>query len=326
MLMIALAALIYKLRGVIFLLLLSLLFAYLVGPIVDMADRITPVRLPRRVVLPIIYIAVLGLIVAGFVEVGTRLVVEANHLNEQMPAFQQKVDRYISDPLPSAWGPWQRRAVMFLREQLIEGSERLLPMAKNLGMRALSSVGGILSYLVVPVFAFFFLLQGRTLVDSFLGALSPQDRNFTHGILDEIDQCLGGYMRSLMLLAFITFVVYLIIFTLMGVPYALLLAVLGGVLDFVPVVGPLIAIVATLTVSAFDGQVKIAALFALLCAYRLTQDYVIQPRIYAHGLKLNPLLILLGAFAGEHLAGVAGMLLSVPVMAVLKIIIGRVLP
>lgn len=326
MLMIALAALIYKLRGVIFLLLLSLLFAYLVAPIVDMADRIIPIRLPRRVMVPIFYIAVLGLIGVGLVELGTRLVVEANHLHEQMPALQQKVDRYISDPLPSAWGPWQQRVVMFLREQLMEGSERLLPMAKNLGMRALSSVGGILSYLVVPVFAFFFLLQGRTLVDSFLSLLPPAERNFTDGLLSEIDQCLGGYMRSLMLLAFFTFLVSLIIFTVMGVPYALLLAVLGGVLDFVPVVGPFIAMVTTLSVSAFAGQVAIGVLFALLCVYRLILDYVIQPRIYGHGLKLNPLLILIGAFAGEHLAGVAGMLLSVPVMAVLKIIIGRVLP
>lgn len=323
MLMIGLAVLLYRLRGVLFLLLLSLLFAYLIAPIIEMADRITPVRLPRRVLLPVIYLAVLGLMVAGLIEIGTRIAAEAAHLNEELPALREKVDRYLSGPLPDGWRPWQRDAVSFLREELSESSERLLSLAKNVGLRALSSVGGVIAYLIIPVFAFFFLLQGRSLVDSFIGILPAPARKSAHGIFLEIDQCLGGYMRALLLLAFITFLIYLLMFSLMGVPYALLLAVLGGILDFLPVVGPLIAIIAALTVAAFAGQVKILPLFALLCVYRLTQDYVIQPRVYAYGLKLNPLLILIGAFAGEHLAGMPGMLLSVPVMAVLKIVIGR---
>ena len=128
-------------------------------------------------------------------------------------------------------------------------------------------------------------------------------------------------MRALLILSIATFAVYSTVFSLMGIPYALLLGVLGGLLEAIPFVGPLTAAAVVLLVSAFSGYAHLLWLLGFIVAYRVFQDYVLNPYLMSAGMEVSPLLVIMALLAGEQAGGVAGIFLAVPVAAALKIIL-----
>jgi predicted PurR-regulated permease PerM len=122
------------------------------------------------------------------------------------------------------------------------------------------------------------------------------------------------------LLALITFVVWATVFLAAGVPYALVLAAIGGALEFIPVVGPLCAGVLAIGVSLFGGYAHPWLLAAFVLVWRGIQDYACVPFIMGRGIDIHPALVIIGVLAGGELAGVAGMFLSVPIIAAARIV------
>jgi predicted PurR-regulated permease PerM len=112
-------------------------------------------------------------------------------------------------------------------------------------------------------------------------------------------------------------------FSIMGVPFSLLLAALGGLLEFIPTLGPLTAGVLIVIVGAVSGA-NVLVVIVILVAYRIIQDYVLSPHLMGRGVQLHPLLMLFGVFAGAEIAGIPGTFLSVPVLALARIVYVRI--
>jgi predicted PurR-regulated permease PerM len=109
------------------------------------------------------------------------------------------------------------------------------------------------------------------------------------------------------------------------VPYGALLAGLAAALEFIPVLGPLTAAVTIVLVAALSGHASLILWVLLfLGGYRLFQDYVLQPYLMSSGVALHPLWIIFGALAGEQIAGVPGMFLSIPALATLRVVVVRI--
>jgi predicted PurR-regulated permease PerM len=109
----------------------------------------------------------------------------------------------------------------------------------------------------------------------------------------------------------------------MRMPYSLVLATIGGLLEFIPVVGPLVAAVTILGVALLMGFPHWIFLIIFLGIWRLIQDYVSSPRIMGHSMELHPLAAIFGVMAGGEVAGILGIFLSIPVMASLRIVFRR---
>jgi predicted PurR-regulated permease PerM len=109
----------------------------------------------------------------------------------------------------------------------------------------------------------------------------------------------------------------------MRVPYALVLGTIGGLLEFIPVVGPLVAATIIIGVALLMGYPHWLALIVFLGVWRLIQDYVSSPRIMGHSMELHPLAAIFGVMAGGEVAGILGIFLSIPVMASLRIVFRR---
>ncbi|HUA59563.1 MAG TPA: AI-2E family transporter, partial [Verrucomicrobiae bacterium] len=148
-------------------------------------------------------------------------------------------------------------------------------------------------------------------------------RALLEDVIADIHLLLAHYMRALVLLSCSTFTAYSIAFAIMGVPYAILLAFLAGILEFIPMVGPLTAGVFSIAVALVGGAPALAVLIFVL-AYRVFQDYILAPHLMGQGVELHPLLALFGVFAGAEVAGIPGTLLSIPVLAMARIIYIRI--
>jgi predicted PurR-regulated permease PerM len=130
-------------------------------------------------------------------------------------------------------------------------------------------------------------------------------------------------MRAMLLLSVGTFTAYGAFFSIMGVPYAILLGLLGGLMEFIPTIGPVVAGLSILLVVVVSGGHVLAVVIFVLC-YRVFMDYFASPHVMGQGVELHPLLLLFGVFAGAEAAGVAGAFLSVPVLALVRILYLRI--
>ena len=154
-------------------------------------------------------------------------------------------------------------------------------------------------------------------------------RTLAEGLMDDIHALLAHYMRALVLLSLSTFTCYSIYFTMINVPYGILLAVVAMALEFIPMIGPLTASAAILIVAAVSRtgvppQSHFLAVLIFLLIFRMFQDYILSPHIMGQGVELHPLLVMFGVLAGAEVAGIAGSFLSVPILALVRIFYLRV--
>jgi len=165
------------------------------------------------------------------------------------------------------------------------------------------------------------LKDGRAIRSSLLGVLAEGSRrNMIDEIAADVHLLLAQYMRALVLLATAAFVAYASFFSLIGVPYGILLAAIAFPLEFIPMVGPLAAAVIILMVAGLSGFHHLLWIVLFLAAFRVFQDYVLAPRLLSAGTELHPLAVIFGVLAGGHIAGITGSFLSVPVLATLRIV------
>ncbi len=178
---------------------------------------------------------------------------------------------------------------------------------------------------VVPLLSIFFLKDGRAFSDFLLTTIqSRPQREFLENVLNDLNQMLAHFIRAQLTLAALTLIVYSAFLGVMGVHYALVLGTIGGLLEFIPVVGPLagaLTIMAVALLMSYPHWIMLLVIF--LGVWRLIQDYVSSPRIMGESMELHPLAAIFGVMAGGEVAGILGIYLSIPVMASLRIVFRR---
>jgi predicted PurR-regulated permease PerM len=139
-------------------------------------------------------------------------------------------------------------------------------------------------------------------------------------IAADVHLLLAQYMRALVLLAAAAFVAHASFFSLIGVPYGILLAAIAFILEFIPLLGPLVAAVAILIVAGLSGFHHLLWILVFLAVFRVFQDYVLSPHLLSKGAKLQPVIVIFGILAGGQIAGISGSFLAIPIMATLRIV------
>ncbi len=311
-------ALVYLLRTVLVVLAFSVVFAYLIFPLVKLVERFLPRRTRRPLAIGVIYLVLVAALSTLVALVGPPLGRELAALGQKFPEMSEQIKsgRVISNIFPR-WGG---------AEILDDMVRAHLPQVVEYAQRGLTGALGWLAgawvVVMIPIFAFFFLRDAEWIAEAVTGAITERggQRKLSETIAQDLHTVLGEYVRALVLLCALTFVVWTILFLVAGVPYALVLAAIGGALEFLPVVGPLAAGVTIVAVALFSGFGHAWLLAVFILIWRLVQDYVSSPLIMGRGVELHPGLVIFGVLAGGELAGVAGMFLSVPVIAGLKVV------
>ena len=314
-------ALIYLTRSVLVIFTLAIFFAHLIAPLVDRVERHTPRKVSRTLSLAIVYLALIGIALAILIPVGARVGEEAAVLAGRLPDAL-KSDPLSNFPLPGSLEAWRPRLTEFIAQETAGFGDKVLPMLKQIGPGILAGLGSLAAVVLIPILSFFFLKDGLLMRDAIVDCF-PRRRSLAEEILRDLHVLVAQYIRALVLLAIAAFVSYAVVLSVLGVPYAVLLASVGGVLELIPFVGPLAAAVIALVVAGVSGYSHVLWLLVLFIVYRLFQDYVLSPYLLSSGVELHPLLVLFGVLAGERVAGIPGMFFSVPVIAALRIIIVR---
>jgi predicted PurR-regulated permease PerM len=315
-----LLAVLYSIRSVLLVFVLAILFAYMLSPIVNLVNRMLPWPRSRAYSLAAVYTALVGLLILAGVLVGNRVAQEASNLANGFPKLQESVVRRLQEPWPAWFEPLRQQ----IRERAQNIAPLLAPLVQQAGSQVLSVLGRIVYVVLIPVLSFLFLKDGKELLEQALALVKPKHRAMWNEIAADMHVLLGRFIRALALLALATTTAYGIFFTAIGLPYSLLLATIAGMLEFIPLFGPVAAVAIVVLVAVVSGFGHFWSILAALVAYRMFQDYFLNPHLIGAGVALHPLLVILGALAGGEVAGVPGMFLSVPAMATLRVIYIRV--
>jgi predicted PurR-regulated permease PerM len=316
--------LVWLARTTIILFALSLLFAYLLTPVLRLVHRFTPGRVSPEVSLAIVYLLLVALITCAGIAIGSRIGEEASNLASKLPALVQDPLWENHIPLPEWLEPHRATILDFLRTEVLQSGRDVVPYLQRMVEKFVLGVRYVGYLVLVPVLAFFFLKNGERLLTRLLGQFGHGPaRTSVEEILNDIDRVLGQYMRALVLQSLSAFLWYSLFLSLTGAPYAILLSAVAGPLEFLPVIGPLAAGVLTAFVTGIAGYPHVVWFVVFWLLLRGFQDYVLVPFLLAAGFEMDPLLILFGVLAGEQVAGVAGMFFSVPVIAISTVVVGR---
>jgi predicted PurR-regulated permease PerM len=311
----------YVARATLIAFLFAIFFAYLMSPLVNRLER----WLRSRVLaIAVIYTLLLALVVVFFFEVGPKVTREGAKLGQSLPTvLTQLKSGQLAQQLGEEHG-WNQKYTLLAQSFLVTHSDEIARLAQRVGLRMADVARQAWLFVVVPLLSIFFLKDGRSFSDFLLSAIqSRPQREFLENVLNDLNQMLAHFIRAQLTLAALTLAMYSAVLGIMGVPYALVLGTLGGVLEFIPVVGPLAAALVIVSVALLMSYKHWLILVIFLGIWRLIQDYVSSPRIMGESMELHPLAAIFGVMAGGEVAGILGIYLSIPVMASLRIVLRR---
>ncbi|MBC8032186.1 MAG: AI-2E family transporter [Pyrinomonadaceae bacterium] len=316
-----------KLTAVILLLILSIFFAYFVSPLVEFLRR--PVRLagkqfaiPRTLAIALSYIIIVGAVVVGIYFLAPRL-------GNQFPEFTEQARSYwntVGGKMQGLVGYFRAHRMPGPLLDAINGAiPGVIDSVSHNVSSVLTGMVGWLAYIpwliIIPVLSFFLLKDVDTFRRSALQML-PRGRWRWRGdeFFQDVNSTLAAYIRAQLTACLFIGIVCALGFTLLGLPSPLVLGLIAGVFEFVPLVGPLmIAVVAAILAMLHAGPFSALMVIVFLVVLRIVQDYAVYPRLIGQGIHLHPLAVIIALLSGAELAGVAGIFLAIPVVAILTV-------
>lgn len=313
------ALIVYLSRDFVLLLLLSATLAYLINPLVKIAES---ALIKRSVAVTVIYLGfgVAFLLTAYFVF--PRLRTEVNTLSGNLPFFSQRFDEAVDAiqneivaKYPAADSLFTTREVRYEKlnnfiEQQVEDLPALLSHLATI----------VLAGVLIPFFSYFFLRDSRRIIGFVLDRLPPGHIETTVAVWCEIDRTVGRYLRGLAIEGMVVGAFAALGLTILGVNYPLLLGVVTGSANVVPYLGPIIGGAAAILVALvqFKSLAVVAQVAILYLSLKFLDLIAIQPLAVGKGNDLHPVLLIASIIVGGHALGIIGMVIAVPTITILQ--------
>jgi predicted PurR-regulated permease PerM len=314
-------AAVYSARRIILIFVLSVFFAYLINPVVKLLQRrslfFRNLRGPAVVevyLTCVILIAALGYAFApGLARNTVKLVDEVPVLLDGLSTGD------IAARLGGEYG-WSDEQEFRFRAFLARHREDIQGLVRSVD-HFLSNAAQVVGWLVlIPVLTIFFLRDGDHIADVLIQLFFPRERHpRIRAIANELHIMLTRYIRAQVILCGLSFVFYAVAMLLLGFPHPIALAVLGGLLEFIPAVGWMSTFAAIVSVGIVNHSHWIW-MAALLAIWRLVQDYFASPGIMGRQLEIHPLAAIFAVLVGGEIGGIVGIYLALPLMASMGVI------
>jgi predicted PurR-regulated permease PerM len=301
----------YLIRDILAVVFLAIIVAASLNPVIGWVRRL---GMPRSGAVVFTYLSLLALFVLMLYFLVPPLVNQVAELAQRFPQYAEEfswLKRYVGGPeLP-------------LNESQLAGDVQRSIMASF--SEIFSATVGIFSGVIFFV-VFFFLSLYMSLeengVEKFLTSVIPERfHDYSLSLADRAQRKIGRWMFGQLLSMFLIFMVYLIGLSVMGVPYALTLALLGGLFEIVPYVGPIIAAIPALLIAFFTSPILGLGVLVFYVVAHQIESHVITPQVMKRAVGINPVAVILALLIGGKLGGILGVILAVPAAAVINVFV-----
>jgi predicted PurR-regulated permease PerM len=310
----------YSQRAILTPFIIAGIFAYIFNPLVNFFSH--KIRLPRTLSVVIIYFLIISVI-------SICVYLTAQVFISESVEFRNSINLYLNNA---------RNEINLLPPEARNTAYQALLSIKNADFLKTSSlfaifpraITGFIFLVIFLVSSFYFLKEGRNIVEKILVFVPRSYKVEVEILLRKINTVLGGYLRGQIFMVILVSFILFVCLAILGVKFALIIAIFSGIAEIIPWIGPIIAgAFAVISVLLTGGSTTfnlppIQTSIVVVIIYfvvRQIQDYLIVPHMMGRITKLHPVIVLFAVLVGEHTAGVLGLLLAVPVAAVLKILL-----
>lgn len=299
--------LLIELRNVILLACLSLMVVATFQPLVKWLTRYTS----RRWALATAILALLALVVVPLVLVAPIVYNQGANLVQHLPDYAASLEALAS----------RHRLHLNIQKQVAQLTSSMtngLPQLMYVVSSVLEHVAALLTVLVLSIYL---LIEGPQVGTGALRLLPRERRLGVRNMVSDVGQQVGGYVRGQLILSTLACLVFMGILFALGVPNAVALGVIAGVVDAIPLIGVLIALVPACLTALTVSSLKAGAVAVIYLGYHQIEANILTPRVYKHTLGLSFSVIILSLAIGFELLGVLGALLALPVAAMVPVLV-----
>lgn len=291
----------FLITDVIILLFIAIIFMSGLSPMVSFLEA--KLKAPRALAIALVYVLIIG-IIAGLVSV---IVIP---LVEQTTNLSQALPTKIETILPANW----------VDQSVI--NQEISNISKDAVSFTLAIFNNFIALISILVLTFYLLLE-RDKLDNLLSQFFIGHEEKISRVTNRIEEKLGAWLRGQFALSVIIAAIVYVVLLVMGVPYALPLAIFAGLLEVVPVIGPIISAIPAVIVAYFVSPVLGGVVIAAFFIIQQLENHFIVPQVMKKAVGLNPLIVILAVAVGGKLLGLAGALLAVPIVVVLQTVVAE---
>lgn len=301
--------LLYFLRGVLVVLFFGLIFMAALSPLVDRWEKW---KLPRALSIVLIYILIFTAIGFAIWGVIPPLVEQTQKLFSRFPSYLESL----------SWMGVDKETVY---SQLNQLTEKVGVISGGVIRTFVGFFQNVINIVVLMVISFYLLLERKNLNKYLVRFFGNNAEEVGTRVMDKIEKRLGGWVRAEFLLMIVIGLLTFIGLSLLGIDYALPLAIFAGFLEIIPSIGPFVSAIPAVLVGLLISPLMGLAIAALYFLIQQIENNFIVPQLMAKECGINPLITILALISGFKLGGVVGAILAVPVILLIEIISTEIL-
>src|SRR5918992_3200584 len=327
---IVLLFIIYRLAGALFPFAIGGVLAYMLFPIVRMLERVMPWQerrpaLSRIITIAIVIVVALGIIAGSLALIIPQIVNEATLFIADLPeifqaarATVEQLNREYTERIPE-------EIKQNIEEGLANAGNILLGAIQDAFLRIAglitNSFSLVIGLSIIPIFLFYLLKDQQTLSDGIYAPLPSTIRPHLRNVASIINQVIGSYIRGQLLLGVVVGMLVALGLFLLGVPFPLLLGIVAGLTELVPIIGPWIGGAVGVLVTLATAPEKVIWVILLYLGIQVLENSFLVPRIQGNALDLHPIAVMVVIVISSHLFGLWGVIVGPLVAAVAKEVI-----
>lgn len=311
----------FIIAGTIFVpLLLSGVLFYLTRPILYFLMKR---KFPKWSAILIIAILILSIFWFFYVMIGPAITEQVNTLVENAPEIMEDIEGYVEFIMDQ-----RERLPEAVEEQIENMTQEAGNWASGLGMGLMDIVttliSGIISIILVPFFLIYLLIDHHKFMPFVSKFFSGERRVWIRKTMKDIDTTLRAFIQGQLIVSFLVGVMLLIGYLIIGLEYALLLALVGMVMNVIPFIGPYIAVIPAMIIALVQDPIMAIWVAVIMLVAQQIESTFISPNVMGTVLDVHPLTVITVILAAGNIAGFWGILLAIPTYAVLKTIIQNI--
>jgi len=304
-------------RGVLIWILVAMFLATALNPAVEWVQRRGVAR--RGLAVGIVYVLTLLAIVGISATFVPTLVNEVNDFADAVPGY---VDDLTSGQGKLGFLERDYQIVEKIREAIEKsGVGGVLGLSSTALAVTRSVLSTIVAVITIAFLTLFMLLEGPTWVERILGLVPDRHEPRVRRIGVDVYRTIGGYVAGNLAISLLAGTLSAVLLLVLGVPYAIALGLIVGLLDLIPLAGATIAAVIVSTIAFIDSTRNGIVVLIFFVLYQQLENHVIQPLVYGKTVQLSPLAVLVAVLIGAELAGVLGALGAIPVAGAIQVLL-----
>lgn len=312
--------------GVFVPLLISGFLYYLMNPIVELLQKIPlgKYRLPRGISITIVMLLFLGIIILAIGSFIPTLLDQITKLLASVPGYISELQKWFDTLSRETWFREYVQAIDMTKvQQTIEkyGETVVMGTATGFGNVLGTVTTVVIAAITIPVMTIYMLADGKKLVPFAQRVAPKRFSNEVAELLGRLNNTLSHYISGQALEMLFVGVFTTVGYMMIGQRYALLLGVIAGITNMIPYVGPYIGYIPALFIGLMQGPMEAVSITIVVLIVQQIDSNILYPRIIGSTLSIHPLTILVILLAAGNIAGIAGMILAVPLYAVLRTIV-----